>query len=304
VSTVFEDIEVVRGGCGVSLETSPLGGPILRLTADGGVAEVALQGGQVMSWQPRGHAPVIWMSPMERLAHPSARPKAVRGGTPVCWPWFGPHPTDAGKPAHGFVRTRLWQVEGTQRADDRVRVRLSTTTTDADKMLWPHTARAELTVTLGEELGIELSTRNIGTDPFMMTQALHTYFAIGDIADISVEGFDGQSYIDKVDGNARKRQSGPIAFTAEVDRIYDEHRAEAVIVDPGLKRRLVITKSGSRSSVVWNPWSGKAVRLGDMGPDGWRRMVCVETCNAGDDIVKIAPGESHCIGAAYRVSAD
>ncbi len=282
----------------VIVEDSPLGGPVLRLAAKDSTAEVALQGGQVLSWQPKGHAPAIWLSPMERLGNL----KPVRGGTPVCWPWFANHPTDASKPAHGFVRTRPWSCDAVETSDAGVRAFLYTSTTEGDRLLWPHAADVELAVTLGETLQLELTTRNKGTDTFALTQALHTYFAVGDIADVTVEGFDGQSYIDKLDGNARKRQAGTIAFAAEVDRIYDEHTGTAAIVDRGLQRRIEISKTGSRSTVVWNPWMTKAARLGDMGPDGWRRMVCVETCNAGEDVVQIAPGAEHAIGVEYRLS--
>jgi glucose-6-phosphate 1-epimerase len=298
----FKAIPIDRGGVGVTLVDSPLGGPVLQLAVGGNTAEVALQGAQVLSWQPRGHAPAIWLSPMERLANPTAAPKPVRGGTPVCWPWFGPHPTDTLKPAHGFVRTRLWTVAGASRNSDAVRVTLTTATTAADRAVWPHSATARMEVTLGDSLTLALETGNTGADAFTLTQALHTYFAIGDIATVSVEGFDGQHYVDKLDGNARKRQAGSITFAAEVDRIYDAHPGSAAIVDPGLARRIEITKSGSRSSVVWNPWSGKATRLGDMGPDGWRRMVCVETANAGSDLVQLAAGGTHTIAATYRIA--
>ncbi len=299
MTETWRRIDLVHGRDGVTVEDSPLGGPVLRLAAAGGVAEVALQGAQLMSWQPKGHAPVIWMSPMERLG----TSKPVRGGTPVCWPWFANHPTDASKPAHGFVRTRLWTVDGAEQSVARVRVQLSTRTTEADRTLWPHAARARMQITLGETLTLALSSENTGTDAFALTQALHTYFAVGDIADVTVEGFDGRSYIDKLDDNARKLQTGDVGFTAEVDRIYDEHTGTAAIVDRGLRRRIEITKSGSRSTVVWNPWTAKAARLGDMGPDGWRRMVCVETCSAGDDIVHVAPGSAHTLSATYRVNA-
>jgi glucose-6-phosphate 1-epimerase len=290
-----------RGSVGAALEDSPLGGPVVRLTGAGGIAEVALQGAQLLTWQPQGQAPVIWLSPLQRLANPPGSPKPVRGGTPVCWPWFGPHPGDAAKPAHGFVRTRMWTLDGTERSDTAVRVRLSTATTAADQALWPHIAQAMLTITLGETLHLALTTANTGGDAFTLTQALHTYFAVGDIDDVRIEGFDGLSYIDKVAAEVRKRQAGDIHFGEEVDRIYDQHPGRATIVDSGLKRRIEINKTGSRSSVVWNPWTAKAARLGDLGPHGWRRMVCVETCNAGTDIITIAPGGAHSMTAEYRV---
>jgi D-hexose-6-phosphate mutarotase len=299
----FTKIALGQSAVGAVLEASPLGGSVLRLWSPDGTAEVALQGAQLLGWQPKGHAPVIWLSPMERLANPSHAPKPVRGGTPVCWPWFAQHPTDPSKPAHGFIRTRIWAVDAVERAEQAVRVRLSIATTAADVALWPHAARVEFVLTLTDKLSLALTTTNTGAEGFDLTQALHTYFAVGDIADVSITGFEGQGYADKLDGPARKLQSGAITFSAELDRIYDEHSGGAEILDTGLKRRIAITKSGSRSSVVWNPWVAKASRMGDMGSQGWRRMVCVETSNAGGDVVHIAPGAAHTIAAAYAVSA-
>ncbi len=297
----FKAIGIAAGNNGLALEDSPLGGPVLRLVNDHGSATVALQGGQLIGWTPSGHEPVIWLSPVERLANPPDNPKPVRGGTPVCWPWFAAHPTDATKPAHGFVRTRQWTVGPAERSEREVRVTLSTATSKADKTLWPNEASLDLTITLGHALTLALTTHNTGAKAFALTQALHTYFAVSDIANVSVEGFDSQPYVDKLDANARKQQTGPIGFTAEVDRIYDAHASGAAIIDRGLNRRIDIAKSGSRSSVVWNPWIEKCNRLGDMGTDGYRGMVCVETCNAGSDIVHISPRTSHTISASYKV---
>ena len=298
----YNRIDIATGRDGVALEQNPLGGPVLRLEAAGGIALIALQGGQVIGWTPKGHAPVIWMSPTERLANPPEKPKPVRGGTPVCWPWFAAHPSDAAKPAHGFVRTRQWTVDRAERSASGVRVTLATATTDADKALWPNEAALELIVTLGDDLTLALATHNTGISAFALTQALHTYFAVSDISNVLVEGFDRQTYLDKLDSGVRKQQTGPIAFAAEVDRIYDAHQGMATVIDRGLNRRIEITKSGSHSTVVWNPWIEKCKRLGDMGPDGYRTMVCVETCNAGDDVVTLAAGASHTMVASYRVS--
>ena len=297
----FQAFDAAAAGSGVTLEQSPLGGPVLRLENDRGVALVALQGAQLIGWTPAGHEPVIWLSPVERLANPPENPKPVRGGTPICWPWFATHPADPSKPMHGFVRTRQWTIDRVERSATAIRVTFSIATTEADKALWPGEASLEFAVTLGDELTLALTTRDTGPDAFSLTQALHTYFAVSDISNVSVEGFDGQSYTDKLHANARKQQAGAITFAAEVDRVYDAHEGAASITDSGLKRRIEITKSGSRSSVVWNPWIDKCNRLGDMGQDGYRGMVCVETCNAGTDIVHISPTVSHTISASYKV---
>lgn len=282
----------------VHLAASPLGGPVVRLQSPAGIAEVALQGAQLVAWVPAGFEPVIWMSPVERLG----TAKAVRGGSPICWPWFASHPSDASKPAHGFVRTRMWEVVQVERAASHLRVAFATRTTPADHDLWPHTASLQFDVTLGAGLDLALTTSNLGPTTFALTQALHTYFAVGDISAVTVDGFDAETYLDKLDGNARKTQSGAIRFDREVDRVYDQHAGRSVICDAKFNRRISIAQRGSRSAVVWNPWIDKCARLGDMGPDGYRGMVCIETTNAGTDIVTLAPGASHTLGASYAVS--
>jgi glucose-6-phosphate 1-epimerase len=282
----------------LTFDQSQLGGPVARLAIGGATAEIALQGAQVLAWTPAGGSPAIWLSPTERLG----TTKPVRGGTPVCWPWFANHPTDAQKPAHGFVRTRLWDIVLSRQQSDQVTLMLATATTEADRSLWPHTARAEISVTLSPQaLSVALATENTGRDAFDLTQALHTYFAVSDITAVQVEGFDSLTYIDKLDSNARKTWNGPIKFAGEVDRIYLGHTADAAIVDQGAGRRIFIQKAGSSSSVVWNPWIDKCARLGDMGPEGYRTMVCVETANAGDDIVTLDPGGRHVLTVRYEI---
>jgi glucose-6-phosphate 1-epimerase len=287
----------------ISVSNSPLGGPVVTLAGAAGTAVVALQGAQLLSWTPTGHDPVIWLSPVERLG--TAKP--VRGGTPVCWPWFADHPSDPTKPAHGFVRTRLWSIEAAGTTDHGAWVTLGVQTTAADQALWPHRASAQLRIALSQQLDLALSTTNTGTAPLPLSQALHTYFSIGDIADIDVSGFDGEVYQDKLDGGRRITQAGPITFPGEVDRIYDDHApatltSAAAINDRGLQRRITVSQSGSRSAVVWNPGPAKASRLADMGPEGWRRFVCVETTNAGSDVRELRAGETHVLGATYAVT--
>jgi glucose-6-phosphate 1-epimerase len=299
MSDAINELNKSYGQAGrVVFAQSPLGGPVVTLSGPAGAAQVALQGAQLLSWTPTGHDPVIWLSPTERLG--TAKP--VRGGTPVCWPWFANHPTDAAKPAHGFVRTRVWSVEAAGTTGQGAWLTLTTATTDSDAGLWPHRATAKLRVALDHDLSLALITSNTGSTPFTLSQALHTYFSVGDIADIDVSGFDGELYQDKLDGFRRHQQSGAIAFPAEVDRIYDAHTGGAVINDRRLRRRIAVAQLGSGSSVVWNPGPVRAERLGDMGPDGWRQFVCVETANAGNDVRQIAPGATHTLGATYAVS--
>lgn len=264
------------------------GGPVAHLTAAGGTAVVALQGAHVLSYVPAGGSEVMWLSPIATLG----TAKAVRGGIPICWPWFGPHP-DAAKPAHGFVRTALWQVVETSSQSDEALIALAYDSAAADASLWPHRAQARLEVSLGSALRVSLTTQNIGETPFALTQALHSYLAIGDISQVSVTGLDGCAYIDKLEPDSRPVQTGEVSISAETDRIYFGTRDPVVLYDRLLNRTLHITRGGSSSLVVWNPWIAKGERLGDLGPEGYRRMLCLETCNAGPDVVMLAPGASH-----------
>lgn len=275
-------------------------GPVAWVRNDACAATIALKGAQVLSWHPNGHAEVLWVS--ENRPKPPDQP--VRGGVPICWPWFGPHPRDPSKPNHGFVRARHWDVvsSSTCASAQRTELTFKTETGPQDLALWPHRAEVSLRVTAGDTLRLELTTRNTGPEPFELSQALHSYFYVADIGKVEVEGFDGLEYLDKVDGYARKRQSGRITIGGEVDRIYLGHTGPAVIRDAALERAIVVTKSGSTSSVVWNPWQERCRQLGDMGADGYRRMLCVETSNAGSDVVWIEPGGQHTLTAEFQVA--
>jgi D-hexose-6-phosphate mutarotase len=167
---------------------------------------------------------------------------------------------------------------------------------------WPHATRLELTVTVGASLRMDLVTTNLDTQDVVIGEALHTYFHIGDIADIQVTGLENTVYLDKVAGSTRHTQSGPVAFNGEVDRVYVDTESTCEIVDTRLKRRIVVAKTGSRSTVVWTPWNEKADKMGDFGPDGWRRMVCVESANALENVVTVAAGQSHCMSVAYSAA--
>lgn len=293
MGSVPDDVAILNARLGkpgaIEFSMSELGGIVARLSSAAGTALVALKGGQVLSWMPAGEREVLWLSPMARLDGP----KAVRGGVPVCWPWFGPHPADAHLPAHGFARTSEWRCVASQAKDDAVFVTLECEPGATARSLWPHSARLSLGVTLADTLRLDLTTTNTGSDPLAISEALHTYLGVGDISRTGVEGLDGARYIDSVDASTIKKQSGPITFDRETDRIYVGTHAQVSIRDPIFARRITITKEGSASTVVWNPWIDKAARLGDVGADGYRDFVCVETANAGPDLVTIAPGASH-----------
>jgi D-hexose-6-phosphate mutarotase len=185
--------------------------------------------------------------------------------------------------------------------DGRVRLKLELAQNGATRAQWPYPSSVRNTITIGRELEVSLATHNIGSESFRLGQALHTYFQVGDVRRIAIHGLDGCAYLDKVGGSARRQQQGPITFTQETDRIYLDTGGACEIRDSSMDRSLLITATGSRSTVVWNPWIEKAEKLGDFEPDGYLRMVCVETANATDDTVNVAPGQEHVLAAQYRL---
>jgi D-hexose-6-phosphate mutarotase len=253
-------------------------------------ANIALHGGHVLSFQPHGQQPVLWAS---RYSHYTAG-KAIRGGIPICWPWFAAHPTDAGKPAHGFARISLWTVLGSETtAEGATRLRLGLADTEATRALWPYPFQLELTITVGANLSVELLIRNPGPAPFTCTGALHSYFSVSDIAHVTIQGLEGCAYLDKVAGNQRREQTGPVTISGETDRIYLDTTADCFIVDPGWQRQVRVAKQGSRTTVVWNPWVDRAGQLADFGDEEYRQMVCVEAVNTANDIITLSPGSRH-----------
>jgi len=272
--------------------------PLAELSCEHGSAFVALQGGHLLSWIPRGELPVIWLSKEAKFA-PG---KSIRGGVPVCWPWFGPHPRERSLPAHGFARTVPWQVIGAEYSGDACTcLVLSLRQSDATRHYWPFSTEVTLRISLGAALEIKLITRNTGEKTITVSEALHTYFEVGDVREVTIRGLEDCEYLDKTDGGRSKCQQGPVAFSGELDRVYINTISDCLIDDAGLNRRIRIAKQGSRSTVVWNPWHAKADKMGDLGEEGYLKMVCVETANAADNVVSIAAGDEHQLAAIYRV---
>jgi len=271
----------------------------------GGRATICLQGAHIVSFRPKSQQhPVVWVSDAAKFA----AGKSIRGGVPVCWPWFGPHASQASYPAHGFARTVDWTVIGSRKRNDaRTEITLQLVDNDQTRAQWPHPTRLTLTVIVGDRLEVRLATSNLGEAPVQIGEALHTYFHISDIGAVRVTGLEGCDYHDKVENFARRKQQGAIAFSGEVDRVYVDAPDDCVIEDPGLNRRIRVAKTGSRSTVVWTPWTDKAEKMGDMGRgrsgSGWREMVCVESANAMENVVTVAPGETHTLAVVYSAEA-
>nr|WP_300143364.1 D-hexose-6-phosphate mutarotase [Propionicimonas sp.] len=254
-------------------------------------------GAHVLAWTPPGQNPVLWLSPLASF-EPGV---AVRGGVPVVFPWFGAGESGDRSPSHGFARTAAWQREEVVNelaasGPLLVRHRLDATGRDSAPFV------AELTSRFTpERLEVTLTVTNPGAEPFRYEEALHTYVAVSDVAEVAVDGLDGCGYLDKVDGGPEEVvQAGAVRFAGEVDRVY-RHDGDAVITDPGWGRQVVVGKSGSANTVIWNPGAAKGAALADVGPN-WPGFVCVEAGNVRDAAIELAPGDQHSLAQVLRLS--
>ena len=257
--------------------------------------EIHDQGAQVTRWAPADADPVLYVSTAVRLA----RGASIRGGVPVCWPWFGPGRAAGMQPAHGFVRAAPWELVERVDTDDATTFTHRVTSGTATSPHWPHPYALELRSSFGRTLEISLTTTNTGGEPVDLEEALHAYLAVGDIRDVSVEGLDGKSFFDKVSGTERQ-QRGPVTFTGETDAVF-RTSDPVTVVDTRLGRRLVVTTSGASNVVVWNPWEAKAAEVADIGPGDWQRFVCVEGANVFENAVALAPGQARTLTYSLEV---
>lgn len=269
--------------------------PLPGVEARPGDAHYAIldQGAHVLAWQPAGHRPVLWVS-----AHSGFGPGvAVRGGIPVVFPWFGKGPDGDRSPAHGYARLIDWQRGEVVEAEDRLRISYQLAGGNGVP------AATLIADFAPEQLDVQLTLTNESNIPVTAEAALHTYFAVGDIRQVRIDGFDGASYVDTVIGAdpGPNVHTGAIRFDAETDRAY-RHDGTAVLHDPVWNRTITVGKTGSATTVVWNPWVGKAAAMADFGDDEWQQMVCIEAANARDTALELAPGASHTMGQTVSLS--
>mgnify|MGYP001825831498 CR=1 FL=1 len=264
-------------------------------------ATISTYSGQVLSYRPKNQQhDLLFVS--DKAYYEDG--KAIKGGIPVCWPWFGADPDDLGRPAHGFVRNRQWEMLASESLDDgSTKVVLGLADSDESRNIWPHPFRLSIEITVGDSLKVALCTHNTGDENITISQALHTYFYVGDIARVQVLGLDGTEYLDKVDGFAQKTQSGVVTIGGEVDRIYKGVSGDLLIDDASLGRKIRIASRGCSTAVVWNPWAEIAASMADLDDDDYTRMICVETANAGPETVEIAAGDQYCLEAEYTIES-
>ena len=275
------------------------GFPLIEINNEHARATISVYAGQVLSFTPANQTEVMFLSSQ---AYRQAG-KAIKGGAPICWPWFGPDPEDKGRPNHGFVRNRLWQMRDVVSTQDgATQVTMGLVDTAEIRKIWDYSFDLAIAITVGKVLTIELITRNTGEQSFAITQALHSYFKVGDIDRVTVLGLADRTYIDKVDEGKQKTQAGEITFSGECDRIYLDVPAELAIEDRELNRKIEITATNSKTAIVWNPGAKISASMADLGDRDYVNFVCVETANAADEVITVAAGETYKMTARYAVS--
>ncbi len=274
--------------------------PGWRLRFGSAQLDICQQGAQILSYFPDiKQPPLIWLSDCAKYV----KGQGVRGGVPVCWPWFGDiqrnpeavqNMTRNDAPFHGLARTADWQLFSSSADSHSVQLTLQL---DVSQGLadWPHAATLQLHINLGERLTIRLDNHNLGTKPLAISQALHTYFAVSDIRQVEVQGLEGCYYHETLEDWELREQPGALSFTGETDRVYLQVPEHLQIVDRGWKRRIHLRTQGSQSAIVWNPWIDKAHTLSGFASDAWQQMLCIENANVLDDHLLLEPGARHCL---------
>lgn len=278
----------------IVFRTGACGLPVVAVACRFGACEIALYGAHVLSYRPLGHLPVLFMSEHARFE----RGQPIRGGIPVCWPWFGPA-DDAELPQHGFARIMPWIVHSTEYTADSSEITLTLCDTDDTRRFWPYAFNLSMRLRIGPSLNLELTTQNRDARPFTLTQALHPYLRVRQIMDVSIRGLDGATYHDMLTGQSGVQQ-GLVNIRGETDRIFAPLSPQCVLNDPGISRTLAVVSTGANRLVVWNPWIDKARTLPDFGDDEYTRMLCIEPANTDNDAVTLRPDETHTLSLALQ----
>jgi len=273
---------------------------LTRLTLRSGAAmlELYCQGAHVTQAVRSDGTPLLFLSPQSQFKSG----KAIRGGIPLIFPWFGPDGQNPANPQHGFVRTAIWRVEALHAAEGEPLIALLTFHDDETTHAWrPFAFTATYRVELADALTLTLAIRNDWSEPFRFEEAFHTYLPVSDIRTARIQGLGGASFIDKTDSLRRKSlPDGDLILERETDSVFEGSQATVRIVDPASPQTMVVDKQNSASTIVWNPWAEKGSSLSDLGA-AWERMICVESANAGADSVTVAPGETHVMQSTIRV---
>ena len=259
------------------------------ITTPHATATVYLQGAHVTAWQPAGQQPAIFLSRKSEFA-PG---KPIRGGVPIAFPWFAARHDGKTGPSHGFARIQDWTLAFAALAGDDLHMTFTLGPTEVSRDLGYDNFRLAYQVTIGRTLRMQLTVVNSAAMPLIFEEAFHTYYAVTDIHEISVDGLEGVTYLDKNDKLQAKEQRGAITITEPTDRVYLSTTSTCVLHDNGNRRRIVVAKTGSNTTVVWNPWESGAAKLPDMDPTEWHEFIAIETVNAAANTITLALGEKH-----------
>ena len=252
--------------------------------------DICLYGAHVTSFKPRNSMEILWMSPESNFEVG----KAIRGGIPVCFPWFGPHKTDPEMPQHGFARLMYWEVIKTETLHSgETLVRLQLCSSEETKVWWPHDFCAQMTVTVGLILTVSLKITNTSSVPFDYTCALHSYFGLSSIENLAIEGLQGTSYHNQLEPGDAVQEDPILKIHEAVTRHYYDTEGPYIIEDSIYRSRIQVAKAGSKVTTVWNPWAEASATMEDLPDDGYETFVCLETVNAFDNSIHLAPQESH-----------
>ncbi|WP_419536848.1 D-hexose-6-phosphate mutarotase [Endozoicomonas sp.] len=271
--------------------------PILKIQSPKCEAAISLHGGHLIQFKPNGHQDVIWLSNKAIFSEE----KAIRGGVPVCWPWFGP----VSSPSHGFARISSWQVLDHEENEQAVTLRLKLSASKETRTLWSHDFSAILTFTMGETLHIGLEMINTGESPWQWSGALHTYFNIAEATETWITGA-GASYIDSLKNDRPCETSEALIINQSIDRIYTAPDETIAIHDQGNQRIIHVRNQGHNSAVIWNPWKELSRSMGDMSDDGYETMVCVEATRYAKDLASgslLMPGEKQSLSTEISVTS-
>lgn len=286
-------------GSRLTFEEDENGLTLVKISNNAAKAVVSLYGAHVLSYQPTNEKEVLWLSRASKFEVGTP----IRGGIPLCFPWFGPHPEDASKPAHGFARLAEWSVCSTSNNNEgETTLELELTSNSKTKELWPYDFYARLTVTVGEKLKVDLSFKNTGDKAFTTSDALHSYFNISTLSSISIDGLANHTYYDGFEKEPTHKQEAPLlTISKEENRRYINHSGKCTIADQEWNRSIGVEKLGSNVTVVWNPWQETTKTIGDIEDADYINFICVEAANAYNDSVTLQPSESHQISTIIAI---
>ncbi len=290
---IANQLEIVSGQGGL---------PMIKIENGSARALISVYGGQVLAFQPLDqNEDLLFLSQQSEYAEG----KAIRGGVPLCWPWFGPDPKGLQRPNHGFVRNHFWQIAKTEAVGEaETKVSLLFNESVKKENTWRKPFMLMLDVTIGRSLQLKLTSLNTGDEPFAITQAFHSYFRVGDIERVKVLGLEDCEYFDKLDRGTQKHQNGAVNVSGEIDSIYTNAVNDLIVVDSVLKRNISIHSPDTSTAVVWNPWSKTSRKMPDLASDAYRQFICVEVGNIAFDLIQIQPGGRYSLQADFTVDSD